>query len=52
LFEKAIVMDAPARFSSTEANRSAVFRTRYKKTAPDAARQVCTVHLRLKGDQP
>jgi hypothetical protein len=46
-------MDFAACFSSAEANSSAVFRARSKATAPDAARQIFTVHLRaIEDDQP
>jgi hypothetical protein len=51
--EDTIVMDSVACFSSAKAIRSAVFRARSKKTAPDTARQSFATHLRaIEDDQP
>ncbi|MEY2393847.1 MAG: hypothetical protein QOF94_192 [Acidobacteriaceae bacterium] len=51
--EDTIVMDLAACVSTAEANCSAVFRARFKETAPDSARQIFTDHLRaIEDDQP
>jgi hypothetical protein len=51
--EDTVVMDLAACFSSAEANRGAVVRARSRETAPDAARQIFTVHVcAIEDDQP